>query len=131
CFVAALTPAVRCGDVLRGELLVSNEGPSASERGPSSHVDAEALRLAIDRLVALATGDVDIENALAAVIQSSHEVFGLAGTGVMIFDELDVLRYVAASDERARGLEKAQEQTGEGPCVDAAVYARVGESVDV
>src|SRR5205814_4588825 len=77
------------------------------------------------------TGDVDIENALAAVIQSSHEVFGLAGTGVMIFDELDVLRYVAASDERARVLEKAQEQTGEGPCVDAAVYARVVESVDV
>ena len=49
----------------------------------------------------------------------------------MIFDDLDVLRYVAASDERARVLEEVQEHVAQGPCVDAAIYGRIVESADV
>ena len=91
------------------------------------------LEAAIDRLGA-STADrwgIELEDALELVVQSSHELFKVAGSGVMIFDDLDVLRYVAASDRRARVLEKLQEQTAEGPCVDAAVYATIVESADV
>jgi hypothetical protein len=111
----------------------SGEQPSHSEQGPVDHVSGQMLEAAIDRLGA-STADrwgIELEDALELVVQSSHDLFKLAGSGVMIFDDLDVLRYVAASDQRARVLEKLQEQTAEGPCVDAAVYGTIVESVDV
>jgi GAF domain-containing protein len=107
------------------------EQPSNIEPEPLDHVSGELLEAAIDRLGASTADNVGLEDALALVVQSSHELFNLAGSGVMVFDDLDVLRYVAASDKRARVLEKAQEQTAEGPCVDAAVYGVVVESADV
>ena len=111
----------------------SGEQPSDSEQGPPDHVSAQMLEAAINRLGA-STAErwgIELEDALELVVQSSHELFKVAGSGVMIFDELDVLRYVAASDRRARVLEKLQEQTAEGPCVDSAVYATIVESADV
>jgi GAF domain-containing protein len=101
-----------------------------SER-PSDHVNGQLLEEAINRLGAETAEGVGLEDALELVVRSSHDVFRLAGAGVMIFDDLDVLRYVAATDERARILEEVQEQTAEGPCVDAAVYGTTVESTDV
>ena len=109
------------------------EQPSDVEQEPVGHVSAQMLEEAIDRLGA-STADrwgVGVEDALELVVQSSHELFRLAGCGVMIFDDLDVLRYVATSDQRARVLEKLQEQTAQGPCVDVAVYGVIVESVDI
>ncbi len=108
----------------------SGEEPSEIQRGVSGHVDGRALGPTIDRLIASTTGDVALEDALELVIQSSHELFALAGTGLMIFDDLDVLGYVAAGDARAHLLEKVQEQAAQGPCVDAAVYGHIVESED-
>ncbi len=96
----------------------------------SGHVRAGVLQQAIDRLTGSAIADLPVDDALQLIIESSHAVFGLAGTGLMLLDDLDVLRYVASSDERARVLETVQEQTGEGPCVDSAVYARIVETED-
>ena len=103
----------------------------AEEAQPSDHVNGQRLEDAIKRLGAETADGLGLDDALELVVRSSHEVFQLAGAGVMIFDDLDVLRYVAASDERARVLEDVQEQTAEGPCVDAAVYGTTVESTDV
>ena len=109
----------------------SGEQSSNMEREPLDHVSGQMLEAAIDRLGAATADNIGLEDALELVVQSSHALFNLAGAGVMIFDDLDVLRYVAASDKRARVLEKAQEQTAQGPCVDAAVYGVIVESADV
>jgi transcriptional regulator with GAF, ATPase, and Fis domain len=109
----------------------SGEQPSNVEREPLDHVSGQMLEAAIDRLGAATADNIALEDALELVVQSSHELFNLAGCGVMIFDDLHVLRYVAASDQRTGVLEKAQEQTAEGPCVDAAVYGIIVESSEV
>jgi GAF domain-containing protein len=109
----------------------NGDPPSGSEHGNSGHVDGQALEATISRLSTLTTDGVGLKEALELVVQSSHELFRLAGTGVMIFDDLDVLRYVAASDERARVLEEVQEHAAEGPCVDAAVYGTIVETADI
>ena len=54
-------------------------------------------------------------------------VFAGSGVGLMLIaEDGHSLRYVASSDDVARHLELAHEQSGEGPCVDAFVLdARV------
>lgn len=132
CQHAALTPAAQLGTLEREQAVVeSDDAQSGIGHGTLGHVDGRALEQAINRLSASTTDGVGLEEALELVVRSSHELFSLAGTGVMIFDDLVVLRYVAASDERAAILEKVQEQTAQGPCVDAAVYGTIVESADV
>ncbi|WP_300011708.1 GAF and ANTAR domain-containing protein [Pseudonocardia sp.] len=55
------------------------------------------------------------------VVGAADRVFALSGVGLMFLDADDALRYVAASDETIRALESAQEQLGEGPCLDSLV----------
>lgn len=112
-------------------MVESGGQPFGVEPGSSGHVDGQVLEQTITRLSASMTDGLGLEDALGLVVQSSHELFKLAGAGVMTFDDLEVLRYVAASDARARVLEEVQEHAGEGPCVDAAVYGVIVESPDV
>ena len=49
-------------------------------------------------------------------------MFGADGAGVMLLDDEQALHYVGATDGRAAAFEAAQEETGEGPCVDSLIY---------
>ena len=131
CPHAALTPAARSGQPREHLVAESRDPSSGTDDGSSVHVNGQALAQAISRLSASTTEGVRLEDALELFVQSSHALFRLAGTGVMIFDELDVLRYVASNDERARVLEEVQERAAQGPCVDTAVYGRIVESADI
>lgn len=55
------------------------------------------------------------------------EVLDISGAGVSLVQD-DRLRFATSDDERVAGLERLQEETQEGPCVDAV---RTGEVVTV
>jgi GAF domain-containing protein len=82
-------------------------------------IDPSALASSIERLQ---DGGLD-HNGLAAslqrVVDETQQLFRVDGAGLMLLAEGDHLRYVAASDERGRILEKIHEQVGEGPCLAA------------
>jgi GAF domain-containing protein len=82
-------------------------------------VSAAGLRQALDQLADLKQGPVTLEDALDRVVASADALFGVDGTALMLVDRDQVLRNLAASDERARPLEDLQAAHGEGPCVDA------------
>ncbi|HEY2960430.1 MAG TPA: GAF and ANTAR domain-containing protein [Actinomycetota bacterium] len=82
-------------------------------------IDPEALAASIERLQELGLGDDGLEQALRRVVDETDRLFGVDGAGLMLLATDDHLRYVAASDERGRLLEKIQEQVGEGPCLVA------------
>jgi GAF domain-containing protein len=82
-------------------------------------VSAAGLRQALDQLADLKQGPVTLEDALDRIVASADALFGVDGTALMLVDRDQVLRNLAASDERARPLEDLQAEHGEGPCVDA------------
>ncbi|MCU1346624.1 MAG: hypothetical protein JWL70_2890 [Acidimicrobiia bacterium] len=83
-------------------------------------IDPDALNRSLDYL-RQSSADVSLEDSLERVCQAAVGVFGVTGTGLMFVDEREVLRYVAASDEAGRVLEKAEEEINAGPCVSAFV----------
>ena len=82
-------------------------------------VSAAGLQQALDQLADLRQGPVTLEEALGRVVAGADALFGVDGTSLMLVDRDQVLRNLAASDERARPLEELQAEHGEGPCVDA------------
>ena len=82
-------------------------------------VSAAGLRQALDQLADLKQGPVTLEEAVERVVAGADALFGVDGTALMLVDRDQVLRNLAASDERARPLEELQAEHGEGPCVDA------------
>ena len=44
--------------------------------------------------------------------------------GIMLVDDSQALHYVGATDARSAALEAAQEESGEGPCVDSSLWGR-------
>jgi GAF domain-containing protein len=87
--------------------------------GGGVSIDPKALTASIERLQELGLGDDGLEQALRRVVDETDELFGVDGAGLMLLSSDDHLRYVAASDERGRMLEKVHEQVGEGPCLAA------------
>ena len=67
----------------------------------------------------------ELEASLRAVTDATAAVFAADGGGIMLLDEQSSLHYVGATDGRAAALEAAQEETGEGPCVDSLVFGEV------
>lgn len=57
------------------------------------------------------------------MIGAVRDLFMVTGVGLMLVSADGSLRYVGATDESARALERAQEDIGEGPCVDCFVTA--------
>ena len=49
----------------------------------------------------------------------------------MLVDDQQALHYVGATDGRAAALEAAQEETGEGPCVDSLIGDHVVDTSDL
>jgi GAF domain-containing protein len=88
----------------------------------TAHVDTEALARSLGDLDLPDSDSVDVQGRIARVVNAAASVFPDSGIGLMLIGEDGhSLHYVASSDEVARRLELAHEQSGEGPCVDAFV----------
>lgn len=73
----------------------------------------------------------ELEDSLRRVVEATCGVFAVAGAGLMLVDEGDNLRYVAATDGRSAALEAAQAETGEGPCVESLLNGHVVQTDDL
>ncbi len=82
-------------------------------------VSLNDVRQALVQLSRLRFGEMNIEEALREIVQTTHAIFSVDGAGLMLVDADHHLRNVAASDERFAHLEDLQIQHQEGPCVDA------------
>jgi transcriptional regulator with GAF, ATPase, and Fis domain len=82
-------------------------------------INPDALASSIAGLSGLTGAAGPVEHALEHVVAETDRIFAVDGAGLLLLAEGDVLRYVAASDERGTIVEKLQEQIGEGPCLDA------------
>ncbi len=94
-------------------------------------IEAEVLAKALAGLKELDSSASPVEVALGRIVDAAQSVFGVTGTGLLLLDENQVLRYVASSDETGRVLEVAQEQAGIGPCIDAVLLDSVVRVRDV
>jgi GAF domain-containing protein len=93
--------------------------PRVSET--TEHVDEEALARSLADLN-LPDDDTDVQTGIARLVCAAAKIFAGSGVGLMLIGkDGHSLRYVASSDNVARQLERAHEQAGEGPCVDAFV----------
>jgi len=84
-----------------------------------ANIDPQLLASSLRRLGAAT--DHDIGAALDEAAHACVELFRVSGSGLMIADEQNSLRYVAASDGPSHVLEEVQSETGQGPCVEAFV----------
>lgn len=97
-------------------------------------VDPEALSASLRRLVTReqqTSGRHELVDALQDVVNASVDLFGVTGSGIMLADETNLLRYVVASEGQGRLLETVEAETMQGPCTDAFVYNRPVSLVDV
>jgi GAF domain-containing protein len=95
------------------------------------HIDNDVLAAALGNLTGLPSGDVAVGDAVQRVVSATRMVFDVTGAGLMLVDASSVLRYVAASDEPGRLLERAQEQEGNGPCVESLILDEVVATDDL
>ncbi len=84
-------------------------------------INEEALTASLRRLADGHPADGDLIAALSAVTNACVELFGVTGSGIMLADEQNLIRYVVASDSPGRILETAESDLGDGPCVRAFV----------
>jgi GAF domain-containing protein len=94
-------------------------------------IDPDALAASLRRLAALGEPGTSVVEALRHVTEACVDLFGVAGSGIMLADEQNIPRYVAASDGPGRILEVAESETGQGPCTEAFVNNAVVPSTDV
>jgi GAF domain-containing protein len=94
-------------------------------------VSIDPEKLAASLRVLGTSNDHDLSAALNAVIAACVQLFGVSGSGLMIADQQNVLRYAAASDGPGRVLEDVQTETGQGPCVDTFVNGEITSTDDL
>ena len=94
-------------------------------------IDPDALAASIRRLATLGKPGTGVVEALRHVTEACVGLFGVTGSGIMLADEQNVPRYVAASDGPGRMLEVVEGDTGQGPCTEAFVNNTVVASSDV
>src|SRR5688572_7122447 len=94
-------------------------------------IDAAALAGSLRRLATSGQGHDSVAGALGQVLDACVDLFSVDGAGILVADEQDILRYVAASDGPGRILEQVEAEAGEGPCTTAFVTAAVVTSRDV
>ena len=94
-------------------------------------IDPEALGASLRRLTTMGEPGIAVVEALRQVTEACVDLFGVTGSGIMLADEQNVPRYVAASDGRGQILEVAESDTGQGPCTEAFVNNTVVASSDV
>jgi len=65
------------------------------------------------------------------VANATATTFGADGGGVMLVDDQQALHYIGATDGKSAALEAAQQETGQGPCVDSLIHGMVVHSADL
>src|SRR4029450_633713 len=94
-------------------------------------IDPEDLTASLRRLATLGKPGIGVVETLRHVTEACVDLFGVSGSGIMLADEQNIPRYVAASDGPGRILEVAESDTGQGPCTEAFVNNTVVASSDV
>ncbi|MEV0248228.1 GAF and ANTAR domain-containing protein [Nocardia sp. NPDC050712] len=87
-------------------------------------VDGKALMTALSRFAQLLPTEYDVATALDGLVQSVTDVLGLTGAGVTM-ESQGRLRFMVAHNERLATIERNQEITQEGPCVQAHATGNV------
>jgi transcriptional regulator with GAF, ATPase, and Fis domain len=82
-------------------------------------ISLEDVRHALVELGRLRFGEMRVEDAIREIVETTHSMFAVDGAGLMLADEAQHLRAVAASDDRFAHLEDIQVQHQEGPCIEA------------
>jgi GAF domain-containing protein len=82
-------------------------------------ISLEDVRHALVELGRLRFGEMGVEDAIREIVQTTHSMFAVDGAGLMLADEAQHLRSVAASDDRFAHLEDLQIRYQEGPCIEA------------
>jgi GAF domain-containing protein len=95
------------------------------------HIQQESLDAAMGSLSQRELENIGVSEALQYVVTAMPALFHVEGAGLLLVDDYQVLRYVAASDDAAHVLESAQEVTGEGPCVDSLVNGHIVRCSDL
>jgi GAF domain-containing protein len=93
------------------------------------NVDPQKLAASLRRL-GESSGE-GISAAIERVVTACVDLFGVDGSGLMVADEQNNLRYVASSDGPGKVLEQVQTDTGQGPCVDTFVHGRSVHTADI
>ncbi|MBV9793090.1 MAG: GAF and ANTAR domain-containing protein [Actinobacteria bacterium] len=83
------------------------------------NADLAQVRAALGELGRFRFGEMRIEDALHEIVRTTHTMFDVDGAGLMLADSEQLLRSVAASDERLAHLEELQIEHSEGPCIAA------------
>jgi GAF domain-containing protein len=99
----------------RSELVRRKEG--------AARIDPDALAASLRRL-AKSGDDASVLPALNATVEACVDLFRVTGSGMMLADEQNVLRYVASTDGPGRKLELVEAGYGQGPCTDTFVNNR-------
>ena len=93
-------------------------------------IDAEQLTASL-RGLERSGDDPDVLGALSAAVLACVDIFAVAGCGLMIADEHQILRHVMSSDAPGHALEHVEAAYGEGPCTDCFVHNTVIGTVDL
>ena len=96
----------------------------------SARVDAAALTSSLRRL-AEQRDHSDLYASLRRVIDFSGQLFMVDGAGLMLADDRGELHYVVASAGPSELLERAQLDTGQGPCIDTFVHDEITVCADL
>jgi GAF domain-containing protein len=92
------------------------------------NIDSERLASSLRRLGKLPE---DIGAAVGQAVNATVALFHVTGCGLMIADDENTLRYVAASNGTSHAMEVAQTEAGEGPCVSAFVTNQIVTTDDM
>jgi GAF domain-containing protein len=82
-------------------------------------VSVQDVRQALNELGKLRFGEMQVEDAMHQIVQTTHAIFDVDGAGLMLTDVDHHLLNAAVSDERMRYLEELQIRHQEGPCIAA------------
>ena len=82
-------------------------------------ISLEDVRHALVELGRLRFGEMQVEDAIREIVETTHSMFAVDGAGLMLCDSAQNLHSVAASDDRFAHLEELQIRHQEGPCVEA------------
>ena len=75
--------------------------------------------------------DPNLLDALAAAVMACREIFDVAGCGLMVADEHQILRHVVSTDTPGHALEQIEAEHAEGPCTDSFVNNTVTATADL
>ncbi len=90
--------------------------------------DESPLLDALRRFAHTMSGDYDLSDVLYRLTDDVTKVLDVAGAGIAISDEEDLLRYATSSSDAVAVLEQVQEEHQTGPCAEAY---RLQETVTV